>query len=97
MTTYGSRCDFVSDDEWYELDDPPEDFRDLFLGPPGESAEQRAGRLTAAGDVLAELLDEGASDDLTLQDALYAVRLGGGTLLRINRSRTAPLRLGRAA
>jgi hypothetical protein len=97
MTTYGSRRDLAGDNGWYELDDPPEDFRDLFLGPPGESAEQRTARLTAAGDVLAELLDEGASDDLALQDALYAVRLGGAGLLWRSRSRTAQLRMRRAA
>ncbi|MEW1866478.1 MULTISPECIES: hypothetical protein [unclassified Streptomyces] len=32
--------------------------------------------------MLAELLDEGEHDDLALQDAWYAVRLGGAELLR---------------
>ncbi|WP_202235462.1 hypothetical protein [Actinacidiphila reveromycinica] len=35
-----------------------------------------------ARDVLAELLDAGDHDDLALQDAWYAVRLGGAELLR---------------
>lgn len=62
-----------------------EDFRDLFLGRPGESAEHRTARLTAARDVLAELLEEGEHDDFVMQDALHAVRLGGAALLRGNR------------
>ncbi|WP_435125286.1 hypothetical protein [Actinacidiphila sp. bgisy144] len=47
-----------------------------------EAADERAARLAVARDVLAELLDEGNRDDLTLQDAWYALRLGGAELLR---------------
>ncbi|WP_328914642.1 MULTISPECIES: hypothetical protein [unclassified Streptomyces] len=38
--------------------------------------------MAVARDVLAELLDEGEHDGLALQDAWYAVRLGGAELLR---------------
>lgn len=67
------------------LSEVPEDFRDLFLGRPDESAEHRTARLTAARDVLAELLEQGEHDDFALQDALHAVRLGGAALFRVNR------------
>lgn len=67
------------------LSEVPEDFRDLFLGRPGESAEHRTARLTAARDLLAELLEEGEHDDFAMEDALHAVRLGGAALLRSNR------------
>ncbi|MGW2256708.1 hypothetical protein ACWCXE_02325 [Streptomyces sp. NPDC001780] len=53
----------------------PEDFRDLFLGEYGESAEQRAAREAAARDVLAELLIESGTDAFALMNAVYAVRL----------------------
>jgi hypothetical protein len=74
--------------EQYELAELPSHFRDLFRGPPpgnDESDEQRSARVTAARDVLAELLEEGESDSIVMQDALYAVRLGGAELLRFRR------------
>ncbi|SHK56770.1 hypothetical protein [Actinacidiphila paucisporea] len=67
------------------LSEVPEDFRDLFLGRPDESAEQRTARLTAARDVLAELLDQGERDAFAMEDALHAVRLGGASLFRGHR------------
>ncbi|WUH92318.1 hypothetical protein OG900_20880 [Streptomyces sp. NBC_00433] len=67
------------------LPEVPEDFRDLFLGWPCESAEHRTARLTAARDVLAELLEEGERDDFAMEDALHAVRLGGAALFRGDR------------
>lgn len=81
MRTFTRRCEGDSDLDLAEL---PGYFGDLFRGPPGarESAEQRAARLAVARDVLAELLDEGEHDDLALQDAWYALRLGGSVLLR---------------
>ncbi len=53
-----------------------EDFRRLFLGParPVESTEDRAARLAAADDVLAEL-QEGAGDEVARSNARYAARL----------------------
>ncbi len=81
MRTFTRRCESGDDLELGEL---PGCFRELFRGPPGvhEAADERAARLAVARDVLAELLDEGNRDDLTLQDAWYALRLGGAELLR---------------
>jgi hypothetical protein len=80
MCTSARRCG-SSDD--YELAELPAHFGDLFRGPPDgcESNDQRAARIAAARDVLAELLEEGTSDGIAMQDALYAVRLGGAQLL----------------
>ena len=60
-----------------------EDFRRLFLGPtaadepagPVESAEDRAARLAVADDVLAELQDQAAGDEVARSNARYAARL----------------------
>lgn len=81
MRTFTHRCESGGD---FDLGELPGCFRDLFRGPPGtgESADERAARLAVARVVLAELLDEGEHDDLALQDAWYAVRLGGAELLR---------------
>lgn len=81
MCTFTCRCESDGD---FELEELPGHFRDLFRGPPGasEPAEHRAARMAVARDVLAELLDEGEHDGLALQDAWYAVRLGGAELLR---------------
>lgn len=57
-------------------------FPDLFRGPTDdESADERAARLAAASDILAELLSEGVHDAVTRENARYAVRLGGRALL----------------
>ncbi|MFC4034060.1 hypothetical protein ACFO3J_21650 [Streptomyces polygonati] len=66
----------------FELAELPGHFGDLFSGPPRETPEQRTARLAVAREVLAELLEEGAADDIAMQDALYAIRLGGAELLR---------------
>lgn len=71
------RCRDGSDRALAEL---PACFQDLFRGPPGERTEERAARLAVAVDVLAELLEQG--DDIALQDAWYALRVGGAELLR---------------
>ncbi|MFI1091838.1 hypothetical protein [Streptomyces sp. NPDC020917] len=73
--------------------DRADDFRELFAGPPPdrpESAEEHAARSAAARDVLAELLHEGASDVLTMEDAMYALRLTGPSLLRPDRPTHRP-------
>lgn len=67
-----------------EYEGPPPSFRELFAGPSDETGEERAVRLTAAREVLADLLDEGETDEFAMQDALYAVRLGGSALMRCN-------------
>ncbi|MEU7291755.1 hypothetical protein AB0A76_00900 [Streptomyces exfoliatus] len=60
----------------FEFDVPmPEDFRQLFLGVPGESDEQRAVRLAAAGDVLEELRELSDTDEVASLNALYAEQL----------------------
>ncbi|MET9219058.1 hypothetical protein ABZX65_09895 [Streptomyces sp. NPDC003300] len=94
MCTYGGRCDVVDDE--CELADAPDHFRELFLGPPDESDEQRAARVEAAREVLAELLEEGASDHITREDALCALWLGGVALLRSSRHTVRPSRAGEA-
>ncbi|RDG36483.1 hypothetical protein DVH02_19715 [Streptomyces corynorhini] len=53
----------------------PEDFRALFLGEYGESAEERRIREAAAHDVLTELIEEGESDEITRLNAAYAAQL----------------------
>lgn len=61
----------------------------LVPGAPGEPTDQRAARLAVAREVLAELLEAGAADDIAMQDALFAVRLGGAELMRAD-GRAAP-------
>ncbi|OFA37731.1 hypothetical protein Sfr7A_11425 [Streptomyces xinghaiensis] len=64
------------------FEDPaPRLFHALFLGRPGESAVDRAARLSVARDVLAELREQGADDDIVRQDAEYAHALLRLTLL----------------
>ncbi len=95
MCTSASRRD-RSDVELAEL---PEHFGELFHGPPGdaESDEQRAARMAVARDVLADLLEEGEADSIAMQDALYAVRLGGAALLRADRRTVRTARVREAA
>jgi hypothetical protein len=92
MCTPTHRCN--GDD--FDLAEFPEHFRDLFRGPPGsaEPPEHRAARVAAARDVLAELLVEGEDDAVALEDAWYAVLIGGPTFLRGCRAR-APRPHGR--
>lgn len=73
------------------LDDPPPPLggidRDLFRGPlAAETGDERAARLDAAADVLADLFEQGKSDEVAALDAAYADAL----------SRSLPLRLGTA-
>lgn len=56
--------------------------RELFLGAPDESPEERAARLDAARDILADLHEQGERDEVTALDALFAEQL----------RRTVPLR-----
>ncbi len=73
----------------FESDVPmPEDFRQLFLGVPGETDEQRAVRLAAAGDVLEELRELSEADEVTMLNALYAEQLMRAVPLK-NRAVTA--------
>lgn len=90
MSTYADGHEGVSTHEFgewlYGLGEPaPEDFRDLFLGPSDkhdESDEQRAARLEAAAEVLAELLEESETDEISLLNALYATQLSSIAPLR---------------
>lgn len=69
-------------------------FPELFGGPAGdEPADERAARLAAARDILANLLRESVHDAVAREDALYAVRLGGLALLTA--TVWGPLTLGR--
>ncbi|WP_208106142.1 hypothetical protein [Streptomyces sp. GC420] len=77
MRTYVGDQEAANPSEFEELalgfEDPtPQFFQALFLGRPGESAADRAARLSVARDVLAELQERGASDDIARQDAEYA-------------------------
>lgn len=58
-----------------------EDFRDLFLGPAEESAEEGAVRREAARAVLAELLAE-SDDEISMLNAVYAAQLSSLAPLR---------------
>lgn len=59
-----------------------EDFRDLFLGPAEESAEEGAVRREAARAVLAELLAESGDDEISMLNAVYAAQLSSLAPLR---------------
>jgi hypothetical protein len=95
MCTYGGRCEVLCEEG--ELSDDPEFFRDLFLGTSDESDEERAARQVAAREMLAELLEEGASDPIVREDALCALWLAGAALLRSSRLSGRPTRIGEAA
>ncbi|MCX4824392.1 tail fiber assembly protein [Streptomyces sp. NBC_01142] len=67
----------------YGFGDPmPEDFRDLFVGEPAESTQQRAARMAVAREVLAELQEQSEEDEVSRLNARYAAQL----------SRVVPLR-----
>ncbi|MDJ0461500.1 hypothetical protein [Streptomyces sp. H27-C3] len=67
----------------------PQDFRELFLGQAGESAEQRAARLEVAREVLIELQELGETDEIAWLNALYAKQLSSTVLLR-NKTSSKP-------
>ncbi|MFJ9211035.1 hypothetical protein [Streptomyces sp. NPDC102264] len=73
-----------------------EDFRDLFLGEYGETAEQREVRRAAARDVLLELLEQSENDEIALLNAVYAAQLSGVAALR-NMAGVLPATWARAA
>ncbi|WP_255954603.1 hypothetical protein [Streptomyces odontomachi] len=52
-----------------------EDFRTLFVGKPGETAEEADARAEVAREVFAELMDEGVDDEIARLDAAYAAWL----------------------
>ncbi|MDT3395228.1 hypothetical protein RKE29_00940 [Streptomyces sp. B1866] len=77
----------VGDQESLDASEPDgtaygvDDFHELFLGRPGETAEQRAVRTEVAKDVLAELLAEGQADEIAFLNAVYAAQLASLTPL----------------
>jgi len=80
MRTYVGDLEAVTGSEFEELAYGTEeflldDFQELFLGSPDETAEQREARSEVAREVLAELMREGESDEITWLDALYAAQL----------------------
>ncbi|MFD7285115.1 hypothetical protein [Streptomyces sp. NPDC059863] len=81
-----------------ELEQEPdsEDFRDLFLGEYGETAEQREVRRAAARDVLLELLEQSENDEISLLNAVYAAQLSSIAALR-NMAGALPAAWTRAA
>ncbi|MEU2155445.1 hypothetical protein ABZ532_10590 [Streptomyces sp. NPDC019396] len=82
----------------FELDAPmPEDFRDLFLGVPDETDEQRAVRLAAARDVLAELRESSDADEVSTLNSLYAEQLLSAAPLKNRAVKTQALWSRKAA
>ncbi|WP_329066356.1 hypothetical protein [Streptomyces sp. NBC_01429] len=79
----------------------PEDFRALFLGERGESAQERRIREAAARDVLAELIEEGRTDAIGRLNAAYALLLSissnSNNVVPMTRSDAAPDAEGKAA
>ncbi|GAA4671762.1 hypothetical protein GCM10023347_27170 [Streptomyces chumphonensis] len=49
--------------------------RELFVGVPGESHEERAARMDVAREALADLRERAESDEVAAWDALYAEAL----------------------
>ncbi|WP_432092299.1 hypothetical protein [Streptomyces sp. bgisy100] len=66
---------FQPDASAHVTDPVPTYFRELFLGEYGESPVQRAARTAVAREVLAELQEEGETDEVARQNALYAQQL----------------------
>ena len=56
-------------------EDAADDFRDLFLGSPGETEAQRTSRELVADEVLGELLAAGCDDEIERVNAAYAAQL----------------------
>lgn len=71
--------------------------RDLFLGSPDETGEERAARLDAARDILADLREQGESDDISAWDALYVDQLARTLPLMRRSAGTRRVRTGRDA
>lgn len=63
----------LSDDELEEP--PPEHFRVLFLGEPGETAAECGARVAVADEVLAELRDQAPADPVARENVRYAEAL----------------------
>ncbi|GAA0462580.1 hypothetical protein ACFQ2B_37340 [Streptomyces stramineus] len=74
-----------------------EDFKELFLGSPGESAEERAARTSAARDVLEELRDQSDADEFARLNARYAAKLSSLAAMRSRAHAQQDRQAGRAA
>ena len=86
MRTYVGDQEAVSASKFEELalgfEEPaPALFRELFLGRPGETPAQRAARMAAARDILAELHVLGEADPIAQEDARYAQQLSSAVPL----------------
>ncbi|MCI0386246.1 hypothetical protein [Streptomyces sp. CNQ085] len=87
MRTFVGRQEAVSASEFvelaYGLDELPAGIdRELFIGVPGESREERAARLDVAREVLAELREQGERDEVAASDARFAAALHRAVPLR---------------
>ncbi len=72
--------------------------RELFLGVPGETREERAAREDVAREVLRELRERGADDPVSAWDAVYAEALMSAVPLLLGTGRVRPaFRKGAAA
>ncbi|MEH6374521.1 hypothetical protein V7793_09310 [Streptomyces sp. KLMMK] len=74
-----------------------EDFKELFLGRPGEPAEERAARVSAARDVLEELQEQSDIDELARLNARYAAKLSSVAAMKSAASARRESQAGRAA
>ncbi|SEE97212.1 hypothetical protein SAMN05428954_4893 [Streptomyces sp. 2112.3] len=104
MRTYIGHQQVVNSGEFEELafgfeESPLGMDRELFLGPfEPETAQERAARLDAAADVLADLREQGErGDEIAAWDALYADALTAAAPLRPTRRSDRPARKGEAA
>lgn len=91
MRTYVGDQEALSEGEFEELanafhDNTHADFRELFLGPSDESAEEHAARRAVAREVLAELQEQSETDDIARLNALYAEQLSSVVLMRAKAS-----------
>lgn len=78
-------------------EDPADDFRDLFLGSPGETEAQRGSREAVAKEVLGELLAAGHGDEIERVNAAYAAQLFCAADMRKRSRGPWPRRLRKAA
>ncbi|MCQ8772266.1 hypothetical protein [Streptomyces telluris] len=74
-----------------------EDFKELFLGRPGEPAEERAARISAARDVLEELRNQSDADEFARLNARYAARLSSVAAMKGAAEAQRQAQAGRAA
>lgn len=81
--------------ELFFSEDATEDFRDLFLGAPGETGPQRRSREAVAREVFREILEAARHGEVEWVNAVYATQLAYLAHLATPRSRPPRLRTRR--